>query len=133
MERFDRLNYAKDYDNRIKPFNFFHVGAGSRQNRRTGQEIVPMVPFTKNHVKNVIGQPFIDYKSGRKYGGRHYWRTLDEVYSGYFNHKESKFDGNIGQLNRKLISINNIIHIGKESSSLELDYILGLNNLNGDK
>jgi hypothetical protein len=57
---------------------------------------------------------------------------LDEVYSGYFNHRESKFDDNIGQLNRKLILINNIIHTGKENSSLELDYILGLNNLNGD-
>lgn len=57
---------------------------------------------------------------------------MDEVYSGYFNHRESKFDDNIGQLNRKLILINNIIHTGKENSSLELDYILGLNNLNGD-
>lgn len=55
-----------------------------------------------------------------------------KVYSGYFNHRESKFDDNIGQLNRKLILINNIIHIGKENGSLELDYILGLNNLNGD-
>jgi len=132
LERFASLNKDKDYDDSIKPFNFFLVGAGSRQNRRTGQKIIPMVPFTKNNIKKLIGQPFIDYKSGRKYVGQQYWRTLDEVYSGYFNHKESKFDGNIGQLNRKLISINNIIHIGKESSSLELDYILGLNNLNGD-
>jgi hypothetical protein len=82
--------------------------------------------------EHIIGQPFIDYKSGRKYVGQQYWRKLDEVYSGYFNHRESKFDGNIGQLNRKLILINNIIHIGKENSSLELDCILGSNNLNGD-
>ena len=83
MERFDRLNIAKDYDNRIKPFNFFLVGAGSRQNRRTGQKIIPMVPFTKNQAKTSLGQPFIDYKSGRKYVGQQCWRTLDEVYSGY--------------------------------------------------
>ncbi|MGI0012628.1 MAG: DNA polymerase, partial [Nitrososphaera sp.] len=81
MERFARLNKGRDYDNSIKPFNFFLVGAGSRQNRRTRQMIVPTVPFTKNNIKNIVGKPFIDYKSGRKYVGQQYWRTLDEVYS----------------------------------------------------
>lgn len=126
------MDVAKNYDDSIKPFNFFLVGAGSGQNKQTGQKIIPMVPFTKNNIKNAIGQPFIDYKSDRKYVGQQYWRTLDEAYSGYFDHKENKFDGNIGQLIRKLISINNIIHLGKESSGLELDYILGLSNLHGD-
>jgi len=40
MQRFDNINKGKDYDNRIKPFNFFIVGVGN-------DEITPILPFTR--------------------------------------------------------------------------------------
>jgi len=126
MKGFDKLNENKDYDNKIKPFNFFLVGSGV-VNKKTKEPIIPLIPFSKV-LNNVTKQPFVDYKTGLIHLGEEYWRNLSEVYTGYFNHKEVKFDNDIGCLQRKSITIKNIIHIGKESSNLELTNIIGIGN-----
>jgi hypothetical protein len=123
LERFERFNIGQGYDNSIKPFNFFHTGIDAGNNRN--KPIIPILPFS-NTIKNVTIKPFIDYKSGRKCQGVKYWKTLDHVYSGYFNHKETKFNGSIGHLSRKLVTINDIKQIGKETADLELSQILGI-------
>jgi len=129
MEKFYKMNIGKDYDHKIKPFNFFLVGVGKNK------EISPMLPFSR-HIGDKH-HAIIDYKTGRKLSSRNFLKlckTFDEVYSGYFNHPEDKFENGdkCGLLQRKAVTVRNIIHIGKETSGLELDYVLGLNNLHGD-
>jgi len=41
-------------------------------------------------------------------------------------HRESKFDGNIGKLERKHLKINSVIHIGKETNNLEETEVVGV-------
>ena len=94
-----------------------------------------MLPFSR-YIGNKH-HAIIDYKTGRKLSSRNFLKlckTFDEVYSGYFNHPEDKFENGdkCGLLQRKAVTVRNIIHIGKETSGLELDYVLGLNNLHGD-
>jgi len=59
MQRFDNINKGKDYDNRIKPFNFFIVGVGN-------DEITPILPFTRQ-IASLVSRPFVEYKTGRPY------------------------------------------------------------------
>lgn len=46
----------------------------------------------------------------------------------YVNHKEEKYDGDIGTLSRKKIVIDNVTYIGKESNNLEESEILGVSD-----
>lgn len=49
-------------------------------------------------------------------------------FSEYLRHLEDKFDGDVGSLERKHVTVGNIVHIGKESNGLEESEILGLND-----
>ena len=65
--------------------------------------------------------PFTDYKTGKEYTDKtqFYWKPLSEFLFGYMDHNDGKYDGDIGELKRKQIVINDIEHIGKESNNLE--------------
>ena len=39
-------------------------------------------------------------KSGKQYQGIEYWQPLSDIILKYIDHKESKFQGNIGTLKR---------------------------------
>jgi hypothetical protein len=56
--------------------------------------------------------------------GEKYWKPLDQVFSDYFNHPESKFDGNSGIHRRKHQSADRIIYIGKEANKIEETNVL---------
>jgi hypothetical protein len=44
------------------------------------------------------------------------------------DHNDGKYDGDIGELRRKQIVINDIEHIGKESNNLEESEVLGVSD-----
>jgi hypothetical protein len=112
MNRFKAFNKGKLYDKRIKPFNFFLIGVGNNK------DIKPITSFSKEPQESVH-KPFIDYKSGNVMIGIEYWKRLSDVLLSYIDHKESKFDGSIGALERKHLNISNFIYIGKEASNLD--------------
>jgi len=58
--------------------------------------------------------------------GIQYWKSMEEVFWDYYNHPESKFDGDTGILERKHIRIGEIIHIGKESNKLDQLDVVGV-------
>lgn len=58
--------------------------------------------------------------------GIQYWKSMDDVFWDYYNHTESKFDGDTGILERKYIQVGEIIHIGKESNKLEESNVFGV-------
>lgn len=60
--------------------------------------------------------------------GIHHWKTMGDNFWNYVNHPESKFDGNIGILQRKHLQITSIVYIGKESNNLEDSEALGVND-----
>jgi len=78
--------------------------------------------------------PFMDYKTSKSYkeNTEFYWKPMPEVIESYLKHPESKFDGNIGRLQRKHIVIdkNSIQYIGKESNELEESEVLGVDKDN---
>jgi len=125
--RFKKLNDGKPYYEQIKPFNFMLVGTNKQTNPVTGKPIIPIVPFSK-YPQTIIHGDFIDYNNGEILNGLQYWCPLDTMYSDYKNHKETKFNGDVGILTRKHLHITSIIHIGKESDKLEETETLGLNN-----
>jgi len=51
---------------------------------------------------------FVDYKTGKIYPNKNFinteefWKPLSEVIRDYVEHKESKSDGDIGELKRKI-------------------------------
>ena len=55
-----------------------------------------------------------------------YWKHVDYVFWDYANHPEAKFDGDVVVLSRKVIVVNSVMHIGKESNNLEQAEILGV-------
>lgn len=123
IDRFKKINKGKPYEKQIKPFNFILIGA---QNSHVGVEPVkPIAPFNRNS-QVVVHREFIDYYSGRSLEGHRYWKTMDSLYFGYANHKEEKFDGNIGLLGRKHLRITSCVHIGKESNNLDENDIMGV-------
>ena len=46
------------------------------------------------------------------------------------DHNDGKYDGDIGELKRKQIVINDIEHIGKESNNLEESEVIGVSDDN---
>ncbi len=58
--------------------------------------------------------------------GVEYWRPLDTIFWEYKNHKELKFEGNIGELKRRHLQVDSIIHIGKETNNLEETEVVGV-------
>jgi hypothetical protein len=126
MKRFNKIN-SNSANGGIKGFNFITVGVGYRKDEATGEPIIPVVPFTKDH-KIIKHMPFYDYKTGKYYekDTEYYWKPLSKLFFDYINHKEEKYDGDIGTLKRKHLIIDNISHMGKESNNLEESEVVGV-------
>ena len=114
---------------RILPFSFMIVGQAFRINPTTNEPIIPVVPFTKDRSA-VQYQPFFDLKTGKVYteNTEYYWKPLSEVFFDFYNHKEEKFDGDIGELTRKHIVIDDINFVGKEINDLETSTVTGVSS-----
>ncbi len=123
--RLNLINKGKDYRHKIKPFNFAIVGAANVRDPRSGKVVKPIAPFRKK-AQEAIHSPFIDYSSGRVMQGEQYWKPLDDVLLAYQTHPESKFDGDVGFLQRKHIVVRSISFIGKESKNLEMSRYFGV-------
>ena len=125
LQRFRRTNKNK----RLKPFNFVIVGIGHRLDPSTKEPIIPLLAYTKD-TDIVPFSPFTDYKTGKEYkdNTKYYWKPFPEFLFGYMDHNDGKYDGNIGELRRKQIIINDIEHIGKESNNLEESEVLGVSD-----
>ncbi len=74
--------------------------------------------------------PFTDYKTGKEYrdNTKFYWKPFSEFLFSYMDHNDNKYDGDIGELRRKQIVINDIEHIGKESNNLEESEVIGVSD-----
>lgn len=129
LSRLDKFNHGKDYQGQIKPSNFALVGFSNVLNKNTREPIKPFAPFVKP-AREVVFSDFVDYneKSGLKMRGKQYWKPFWDIFWEYLNHLESKFDGDIGILQRKHVVVSEIKHIGKESNNLDESEILGVNS-----
>lgn len=134
LQRFKGLNENKQLKSKIKPFNFITVGTGYRIDPHSKEPIIPMLPFVDSKKRKEIPyQDFIDYKTGVRYPNtkspdtRYYWKPLSQVFEDYVVHRESKSEGDVGQLARKKMTIDasSIHYIGKETNDLEESEILG--------
>jgi hypothetical protein len=125
LQRFRRTNK----DKRLKPFNFVIVGIGHRLDLLTKEPIIPLLAYTKN-TDIVPFSPFTDYKTGKEYNDntKYYWKSFSEFLFGYMDHNDNKYDGDIGELRRKQIIINDIEHIGKESNNLEESEVIDVSD-----
>jgi hypothetical protein len=79
------------------------------------------VPFTRDSADAIRYMPFIDKKTGKLYteNTEYYWKPMSRLFFEYINHRESKFDGDVGTLQNKHINITGVDYIGKESNNLE--------------
>ena len=139
LNRFDKFNEEKAYKNKVKPFNFATVGTGWKKDPETDEPVIPFLPYADEKKKqDVPYMKFVDYKTGKIYPNKdfinteEFWKPLSEVIRDYVEHKESKSDGNIGELKRKHLLINrfSIRYIGKESNELEESDIVGVTDGN---
>ena len=126
IKRFSKLSS-------IKPFNFILVGRSSRVDPETNEPIIPVHSFVdtgKEAFDKIIYEPFIDYKNGKVYkeNTQFYWTPMEQVILDYWNHKESKFEGDNGELSRKhlVFCSPDIKYIGKESNELEESEVVGV-------
>jgi hypothetical protein len=140
MRPFENLNKGKRYADQIKPFNFLltcHVNPLGHPPGTDPERFHLIAPYESN-PKRWLEMPWTEQYSGSTYGistvghhgNRHTARvkTHGEVLREYEFHPEAKCadaDGNpcgkktVGLLQRRLIRIDEIKCIGKESNSLE--------------
>ena len=125
LQRFRRTNK----DKKLKLFNFVIVRIGHKLDPSTKEPIIPIMAYTKN-TDIVTFSPFTDYKTGKEYkdNTKYYWKPFSEFLFGYMDHNDNKYDGDIGELRRKQIVINDIEHIGKESNNLEESEVIGVSD-----
>ena len=123
MKRFIRFNQE------MKPFNFVIIGTGYQCDDNINEQIIPMVPYTKDY-KTIPYVPFVDYKTGKMYmdNTQFYWKSISELFFDYVNHSEKKYDGDNGLLRRKHVVIDNVEYIGKESNNLEKTGMIGVSD-----
>lgn len=123
------VNKGKDYYNQIKPGNFALVGFSDIENKKTGEKIKPITPY-RNPARHVVFEEFVDFhdSDGTKFQGKEFWKEFWNIFCAYLVHKESKFDGNEGKLERKHVRITGVLHIGKESNNLDEAEHLGLDS-----
>ncbi|MFH1649662.1 MAG: hypothetical protein ABIA93_03875, partial [Candidatus Woesearchaeota archaeon] len=112
MKKFEKLNKTQSIHKQIKPFNFILVGVGNKEG------VKPLAPYNKNS-QTIAHEPFIDYKTGRTLYGIEYWQPLSTLLDNYINHPEDKLQGTTGTLERRHITPNNIVHIGKETNKIQ--------------
>lgn len=125
-DRLKEFNKNNDYRKQIKPFNFSILGFSNERNENTDELVKPLAPFVKP-AKHAVHNYFVDYndKTRHKLRGKQYWKPFWDTFREYLIHPESKFDGNVGVLGRKHVTITKIVHIGKESNNLDESEVLG--------
>ncbi|MEM2160843.1 MAG: hypothetical protein QXN55_07820, partial [Candidatus Nitrosotenuis sp.] len=128
-KRFDIFNKGKSYQNQIKPSNFALIGFENQTNGEIGKPVKPLAPY-RNPTKHAVYEDFIDYnqKNGKLLRGVEYWKNMSKLILEYLRHPESKFDGDIGVLQRKHVIVSEIKQIGKESNDLDESDIFGLDS-----
>ncbi len=72
-----------------------------------------------SNPQSVVYEPFIDYETGEIKEGSHYFKPLSKTITQYVDHPESKFDGDIGILERKHMYADGVIYKGKEANNIE--------------
>lgn len=129
QNRFKEYNEGKEYCSQIKPSNFAILGFSNKTNSKTGELIKPFAPYC-NPAKHAVYEKFVDYNDPdrQKYQGIQYWKSLWDTIKEYMKHPESKFDGDVGVLERKHVRITSIVHIGKESNGLDESELFGLDD-----
>jgi len=116
LDRFKILNEGKEWREQIKPFNFLLVGF---QVKKAGKKPVkPLSPYSQD-PQTIVNEPFIDYETGIIKQGLQYYKPLSKTILQYIDHPESKYVGDVGQLERRHIHVSEIIHIGKEANNIE--------------
>ena len=116
LSRFKKVNQGKTWDQQIKPFNFFLVGFQSIE--ENDKAVKPLSSHSSN-PQSVVYEPFIDYETGEIKEGTHYFKPLSKTIMQYVGHPESKFDGDIGILERKHVHADGVIYIGKEANNID--------------
>ena len=127
MRRFNKINRDKDFNHRIKPFNFITVGVGYRLDGKTRESIIPILPYTTD-IDTIKYMPFIDYKTGKEYKDctQFYWRPMSDLFFSYIAHREEKFLGEFGTLENRHINIVDTEYCGKESNNLQEAEVIGV-------
>ncbi len=87
--------------------------------------VKPLSPYRRN-AQQCPYDSFVDYESGKELKGMQYWKPFIDVLWQYINHPEVNFDGDIGVLSRKHVTVNSVTHIGKESNNLGEAEVLGV-------
>jgi hypothetical protein len=116
LNRFRTLNEGKEWRDQIKPFNFFLCGCQVKVDGK--KPVKQLSPHTKD-PQSIVHEPFIDYETGTIKQGLEYFKPLSKTILQYIDHPESKYEGDIGQLERKHIMVTEIVHIGKEANNIE--------------
>lgn len=112
FNRFRKFNEGKEWEEQIKPFNFFNQG------NRKDKDVVPIAPMRKN-PQDMVKFPFIDYVSGEIKEGKEYFKPMDKTFFEYYEHPEIKFKGRKGLLEHREILITDIKTIGKEIPAID--------------
>ncbi len=116
LSRFKKVNQGKTWDQQIKPFNFFLVGFQTIE--ENDKAVKPLSAFSSN-PQSAVYEPFIDYETGEIKEGSHYFKPLSKTIIQYVDHPESKFNGEIGILERKHVYADGVIYIGKEANNID--------------
>ncbi|MEX0911601.1 MAG: hypothetical protein WDZ43_05695 [Nitrosopumilaceae archaeon] len=98
-------------------------------NEDTNEFIKPFSTFRKP-AKHVVHDYFVDYndKTGKKLKGKEFWKPFWDTFREYLDHPESKFEGDVGVLERKHVTVSRVLHIGKESNNLDESEFLGVDS-----
>ncbi|TQD27912.1 DNA polymerase [Methanolobus vulcani] len=116
LRRFKGFNAGKEWNDQIKPFNFYLVGFQALE--ENGKAVKPLMPFSTDSQKTVY-EPFIDYETGEIKEGSRYFKPLSKTIMQYAEHLEHKFDGNTGVLERKHVHADGVVYIGKEANNID--------------
>jgi hypothetical protein len=101
---------------KLNPSIFFNVGF---QTIEEGNKAVkPLAAFSTDPQK-IVHEPFIDYETGEIKQGVQYFKPLSKTILQYIDHPESKYDGDIGLLERKHIQADGVSYIGKEANNID--------------
>jgi hypothetical protein len=110
------FNKGKPWKEQIKLSNFCLAGFQTKE--ENGKVVKPLASYTSGYQK-IMHEPFIDREAGDIKQGPEYFKQLSQTIIEYANHPESKFDGDIGFLERKHIVADSVIHIGKEANNID--------------
>lgn len=116
LKRFKKINESQPWSKQIKPFNFFNVGFQTI--RDDGKPIKPLAPFSKDPQK-IVYEPFLDYNTGEIKQGAEFFKSLNMTILQYADHPEYKYEGDIGQMERRHIHADSVVLVGKEANNID--------------